>query len=134
MFWRLNTLLLLWLYVSSLAVGVLSAHNYSRLDFPPTFIFGSGTSAYQVLHFILFLLPSHLFFPIQLAKTINILRKKNRCDIKLLFYVFCTLLNFLQAKVEGAADKDGRTPSIWDTFAHAGKFIILFTMKYDFCS
>ncbi|KAK4273216.1 hypothetical protein QN277_021660 [Acacia crassicarpa] len=69
-FWRLNPLLLLlWLLVINLVDGVLSAHNYSRFDFPPTFIFGSGTSAYQV---------------------------------------------------EGAADKDGRTPSIWDTFAHAG--------------
>lgn len=25
-------------------------------------------------------------------------------------------------KVEGAANEDGRSPSIWDTFAHAGKF------------
>jgi hypothetical protein len=23
-------------------------------------------------------------------------------------------------KIEGAADQDGRAPSIWDTFAHAG--------------
>ncbi|XP_020204626.1 hydroxyisourate hydrolase isoform X1 [Cajanus cajan] len=52
-----------------LILGVLGAENYSRHDFPPQFIFGSGTSAYQV---------------------------------------------------EGAANEDGRTPSIWDTFAHAG--------------
>lgn len=25
-------------------------------------------------------------------------------------------------KYEGAAFQDGRTPSIWDTFAHAGQF------------
>ncbi|XWS31720.1 hypothetical protein CRYUN_Cryun23aG0100200 [Craigia yunnanensis] len=53
----------------NLAVAVLSADTYSRYDFPPGFIFGSATSAYQV---------------------------------------------------EGAAGEDGRTPSIWDTFTHAG--------------
>ncbi|KAL9430722.1 hypothetical protein AB3S75_026007 [Citrus x aurantiifolia] len=47
----------------------LAADEYSKHDFPPGFIFGSGTSAYQV---------------------------------------------------EGAANEDGRTPSIWDTFTHAG--------------
>ncbi|XP_061347337.1 hydroxyisourate hydrolase-like isoform X1 [Gastrolobium bilobum] len=59
------TLLLLVNFV----VGVLSADKYSRDDFPSDFVFGSGTSAYQV---------------------------------------------------EGAANEDGRTPSIWDTFAHDG--------------
>ncbi|XP_049408471.1 beta-glucosidase 11-like [Solanum stenotomum] len=52
-----------------LLVTVLCVDNYSRGDFPPGFVFGAGTSAYQV---------------------------------------------------EGAAFEDGRTPSIWDTFAHAG--------------
>ncbi|GAV66941.1 Glyco_hydro_1 domain-containing protein [Cephalotus follicularis] len=53
----------------SLAVEVLGTDKYTRDDFPPGFVFGSGTSAYQV---------------------------------------------------EGAANEDGRTPSIWDTYAHAG--------------
>ncbi|WJX51304.1 60S ribosomal protein L30 [Trifolium repens] len=26
-------------------------------------------------------------------------------------------------QVEGAANEDGRTPSIWDTFAHAGHYL-----------
>ncbi|XP_002523071.2 beta-glucosidase 11 [Ricinus communis] len=54
----------------NLAAAIFCADEYSREDFPPGFIFGSGTSAYQV---------------------------------------------------EGAANVDGRSPSIWDTFAHAGK-------------
>ncbi|XP_061347351.1 hydroxyisourate hydrolase-like isoform X3 [Gastrolobium bilobum] len=60
---------MLTLLLLNFALGVLSADNYSRDDFPLDFVFGAGTSAYQV---------------------------------------------------EGAASKDGRTPSIWDTFAHAG--------------
>ncbi|TKY52523.1 Hydroxyisourate hydrolase [Spatholobus suberectus] len=63
-----HTFMLSFLFVN-LAVGVLGADHYSRDDFPVDFLFGSGTSAYQV---------------------------------------------------EGAANEDGRTPSIWDTFAHAG--------------
>ncbi|CAK9322251.1 unnamed protein product [Citrullus colocynthis] len=60
---------LLPLLLNSTSRAVAVADDYSRNDFPPSFIFGSGTTAYQV---------------------------------------------------EGAAMEDGRTPSIWDTFAHSG--------------
>jgi beta-glucosidase len=67
------TIIFLLLLNLTVAVGVVFSNNdddkYSRYDFPDEFIFGSGTSAYQV---------------------------------------------------EGAANEDGRTPSIWDTFAYAG--------------
>lgn len=39
----------------NLVVGVLGADNYSRDDFPLDFVFGSGTSAYQVPTSIVFL-------------------------------------------------------------------------------
>ncbi|KAL5561466.1 hypothetical protein UlMin_031213 [Ulmus minor] len=65
----LGLLFLQILLLTSITVEAWDASNYSRKDFPPAFIFGAGTSAYQV---------------------------------------------------EGAADEDGRTPSIWDTYAHAG--------------
>ncbi|MED6155529.1 glycosyl hydrolase 1 [Stylosanthes scabra] len=52
----------------NLALGA-DNYKYTRHDFPLDFVFGAGTSAYQV---------------------------------------------------EGGANEDGRTPSVWDTFAHAG--------------
>ncbi|KAG5063225.1 hypothetical protein JHK85_004408 [Glycine max] len=66
--------LILILLAVNLVVGVLVTERFQRDDFPVDFVFGSGTSAYQV---------------------------------------------------EGAANEDGRTPSIWDTFAHSGQFLLL---------
>ncbi|PIA61391.1 hypothetical protein AQUCO_00300732v1 [Aquilegia coerulea] len=66
-------LLVIVVVVVSVISHVHSSENtltFSRQDFPPNFVFGSGTSAYQV---------------------------------------------------EGAAAEDGRTPSVWDTFAHSGR-------------
>lgn len=37
----------------ALVVGVCSGGKYSRRDFPPNFVFGSGTSAYQVSKYML---------------------------------------------------------------------------------
>ncbi|MCL7043291.1 hypothetical protein MKW94_027559, partial [Papaver nudicaule] len=72
-FWS-RAVLLHVLLVSSLEVCGGQNENglFSRNSFPPNFVFGSGSSAYQV---------------------------------------------------EGAAYEDGRTPSTWDTFTHAGKML-----------
>ena len=41
-------LLFLQIFVLNLLVGVPSSLEFSRDDFPPDFVFGSGTSAYRV--------------------------------------------------------------------------------------
>ncbi|KAM3335158.1 hypothetical protein ACQJBY_029525 [Aegilops geniculata] len=65
----LSSLLLLLLLLAA-AHGAAPALGFTRSDFPPEFVFGAATSAYQY---------------------------------------------------EGAVAEDGRSPSIWDTFTHAGK-------------
>ncbi|XWS71304.1 hypothetical protein CRYUN_Cryun03dG0126700 [Craigia yunnanensis] len=57
------------LFLFQLNLVVFAVDVYSRNDFPPGFVFGAATSAFQY---------------------------------------------------EGAVNEDGRTPSIWDTFTHAG--------------
>ncbi|XP_048139249.1 beta-glucosidase 11-like isoform X2 [Rhodamnia argentea] len=69
---KLGSLLQLLVVGLVMAETVSGADEFSRYDFPPGFVFGAGTSAYQV---------------------------------------------------EGAANEDGRTPSIMDTWAHSDSVI-----------
>ena len=59
------------------------------------------------------------------------------CFLFFCFFVFFFLLKITylyihryKKKVEGAANKDGRTPSIWDTYAHAGQCVLLFLVCF----
>ena len=94
--------LLIIFIVNSLVVLVLSTDTYSRDDFPPDFVFGSGASAYQVHN-----INSH--HNLSLLSEIATARFNSANIIHV----------FIMKQVEGAANEDGRTPSIWDTFAHA---------------
>uniref|UniRef100_M1AT75 Beta-glucosidase n=1 Tax=Solanum tuberosum TaxID=4113 RepID=M1AT75_SOLTU len=85
-----------------LLVIVFCVDNYSRGDFPPGFVFGAGTSAYQGSF------KSSFFFLFLIVIRFNV------------HYLIGLVWLFLNKKVEGAAFEDGRTPSIWDTFTHAG--------------
>ncbi|KAJ6816589.1 beta-glucosidase 11-like [Iris pallida] len=67
-----------------------------RDDFPKEFVFGSGTSAYQVIH------------------------QNSVCVCVCTRTYISSYLMVGGLQVEGAATEDGRTPSIWDTFARAG--------------
>ncbi|XP_077240690.1 beta glucosidase 11 isoform X2 [Tasmannia lanceolata] len=67
---RVSSKFLLLSLLAEVCFGKYTPTKFSRNDFPSGFVFGAGTSAYQV---------------------------------------------------EGAAAEDGRTPSIWDTFANSGK-------------
>ena len=42
-------LLLMLLKPTGIGAAAAFANSYSRYDFPPAFVFGSGTTAYQVL-------------------------------------------------------------------------------------
>lgn len=112
---RLSSLLLL-LVLLDLVGPVISADKYSREDFPPppAFVFGAGSYAYQVslsscLHSCM------LNFYFQYGKL-------SKWGFSF-FLVQLTKVFIAWNQVEGAANEDGRTPSVWDTFAHQGQFL-----------
>lgn len=43
--------------------------------------------------------------------------------------VFFNIVSMMNKQVEGAAEEDGRTRSIWDVFAHAGFYYLLFLLS-----
>ncbi|XP_048503843.1 putative beta-glucosidase 6 isoform X3 [Beta vulgaris subsp. vulgaris] len=77
----------------NLLEGATGAKDYSRHEFPPKFIFGASTSAYQTGWAMV------VVAPIMVAEG-----GKGR------------------KRVEGAALEDGRKPSIYDTFAHNSRY------------
>jgi beta-glucosidase len=103
-------LLQLLLVVAPWQGGVAArALNFTRADFPRDFVFGSGTSSYQVHHVHAYQSTTHAYgealgvFPSQFSSELGF-------SYSVLIYM----------QYEGATDADGRSPSIWDTFTHAG--------------
>ncbi|PNX95286.1 beta-glucosidase 11-like protein, partial [Trifolium pratense] len=87
-----------------------TAYSLSRDEFPSDFVFGASTSAYQS--------------PDQLQLQDHLCYGYHHQPIP---HPMCFLANPLNKgkigsfrSVEGAANEDGRKPSIWDTFAHGG--------------
>jgi hypothetical protein len=80
---------------------VSSAAAITRGDFPEGFVFGAGTSAYQVgvgVGGVLLFVPG------------NGQRVTGTVVLKSVLFV----------QVEGAWAEDGKKPSIWDTYTHSG--------------
>ena len=98
----------------SLVAGLQQQQEeFRRDDFPADFVFGSGSSAYQV----------SLSLSLSTFSTFS----EKKLFIYLFMYVcmYNVLYLYIRMKVEGAAFEDGRTPSIWDTFAHSGHLTLI---------
>lgn len=79
----------------NLVVGVLGADNYSRDDFPLDFVFGLGTSAYQVPTSIVFLfISSYLMNHCISSITLFICPKSKNKYILWWNYIMATNVNF----------------------------------------
>jgi len=84
---------LLWKHVSAAAAAI------TRGDFPEGFVFGAGTSSYQVGVGVLLLVPGN-------GKRMRVTE--------------VVLKSVLFVQVEGAWAEDGKKPSIWDTYTRSG--------------
>jgi len=91
--------------------------SINRTSFPSDFIFGTASSAYQVIQSQSPLLICIIVF------FSNVLRCQ---EYDQYYYVHMSVLSNFQ--YEGAAHEDGREPSIWDTLTHEhpGLFLVNF--------
>lgn len=101
--------------ISNFVAAAKTTNNYdtaffNRTSFPPGFIFGTASSAYQVKHSTLLISISHSTEVFQLEKKKG---KKDPSQDYLFVFVFLFFPQY-----EGAATEGGRGPSLWDTYTH----------------
>lgn len=121
---ELSLLTVFFLFVlinTALVVLVHGANSFTRDNFPPGFVFGAGSSAYQVGVWWFFLFYIYLYTQ-EKAITLDFWISWFLISSKILGLIWGLV------KVEGASNQDGRTPSIWDTFAQAGNHFISFSL------
>lgn len=116
--------------VSNFVAAAKITNNYyttffNRTSFPPGFIFGTASSAYQVKHSTLLISISHSADVFQLEK-----KKKGKKDPSQDYLFVFVFLFFPQ--YEGAATEGGRGPSLWDTYTHRHPGFYFFYIFFSF--
>ena len=116
--------------VSNFVAAAKITNNYdtaflNRTSFPPGFIFGTASSAYQVKHSSLLINISHSVEVFQLKKRKKKKGKRDPSQDYLVVFVF-----LFPPQYEGAATEGGRGPSLWDTYTHRHPGFYLFIFSF----